>query len=179
MAVTRKGDVFFVADGYCNGRVIKYRLNPDGSGAGKLLEWGRLKYGAARRPDDFFIAHSLALNEDAGEIYVADREHRRIQCFKMSDARFVRSIRLENPVYGLSFVPRNNAKGGRLVAVTGAGKNPPEGIIFDEEGNVIDKFSADEDGLGFERPHDVAADARQVYEVELSAPFRVYKFYRD
>ena len=96
VAVMTSGD-FFVADGYCNSRIIKY----DRSGR-KLLEWGRAvqpsvlqRVGAflsgakpKSPPYTFAIPHALALAEDQDMVCVADRENGRIQCFAASTGTF-------------------------------------------------------------------------------------------
>jgi hypothetical protein len=76
VAVASNGD-FFVADGYCNARILKF--NKDG---GLLLMWGKADNGDdVLSADEFKVPHSLALIEELDEICVADREHARIQCF--------------------------------------------------------------------------------------------------
>ncbi len=62
-----------------------------------------------------------------------------------------------------------------LYAVTGPPR--PRGLIFDlTDGNQLDEFEGDT--AEFKRPHDIAAapDGSQVYVVELSKPYRVYKW---
>jgi len=66
VAVASDG-VFFVADGYCNRRILKF------SADGILID-------SFRAPFD--IPHSLALQEESDTLCVADREHSRILCFK-------------------------------------------------------------------------------------------------
>ncbi len=94
VSVMTSGD-FFVADGYCNSRIIKY----DRTGR-KLLKWGRAfqpnlfqtvgAYLGGRKPPPytFQIPHALALAEDQDMICVADRENGRIQCFSASNGAF-------------------------------------------------------------------------------------------
>lgn len=66
----RTGDLY-VADGYGNARVHKYAA--DGQ---YLFSWGA--YGAD--PGQFNLVHSIA-TDDAGRVYVADRENHRVQIF--------------------------------------------------------------------------------------------------
>ncbi|KAM3722349.1 putative peptidyl-alpha-hydroxyglycine alpha-amidating lyase pgal-1 [Dirofilaria immitis] len=83
VAVAENGH-FFVADGYCNNRIMKFDKN------GKLLaEFGHPNGLSATIGNQFSIPHSIALIEDLNLICVADRENERIQCFSagISDDR--------------------------------------------------------------------------------------------
>ena len=70
VAVTKDGS-FYVSDGYGNSRVIKF------SADGKyLFEWGKKGNGEG----EFNIPHAISMDEK-GNVYVADRENKRIQIF--------------------------------------------------------------------------------------------------
>jgi peptidylamidoglycolate lyase len=66
VAVASNGD-FYVSDGYCNSRVLKYSKD------GKLI-------GQIGKPDDFNVPHSLALAENLDVLCIADRDNERIVC---------------------------------------------------------------------------------------------------
>lgn len=66
VAAASNGD-FFVADGYCNSRIMKY------SGGRLVGVFGQ---------GDSDLPHSLALVEDADLLCVADREGMRVLCYK-------------------------------------------------------------------------------------------------
>ncbi|KAK7011016.1 peptidyl-alpha-hydroxyglycine alpha-amidating lyase F21F3.1, partial [Biomphalaria glabrata] len=69
VAVASNGD-FFVADGYCNNRVLKF------SSTGKLLsQWGAQEGNNGMTPYTLNIPHSLTLIEELDLICVADREN--------------------------------------------------------------------------------------------------------
>lgn len=86
VAVASNGD-FFVADGYCNSRVMKFDKN------GKLLSvFGRSPSGFPAVEGEFLVPHSLSLIEDMNLICVADRENERIQCFSAGLMEGIRSI---------------------------------------------------------------------------------------
>ena len=69
-ALSPQGDIY-VSDGYGNARVHKY--TPDGR---LLHSWG----GPGTLPGEFNIAHNITCDE-AGWVYVADRENHRVQVF--------------------------------------------------------------------------------------------------
>jgi len=75
VAVAKNGD-FFVADGYCNSRIMKF--NKDGK---FLSSFGAPNSENPPKVGEFFVPHSLALIEDLNLLCVADRENKRIQCF--------------------------------------------------------------------------------------------------
>lgn len=75
VAVSKSGEIF-VADGYCNSRIVKF------SAEGKFLgSFGHSNSGSEPKNGEFFVPHSLTLIEDLNLLCVADRENQRIQCF--------------------------------------------------------------------------------------------------
>ena len=81
-AVAIAGDgSFFVADGYGNARVARF------SATGEFeLEWG----GHGDADGQFRLPHAIDLDED-GQVYVADRENKRLQIFE-PDGTHVQTI---------------------------------------------------------------------------------------
>lgn len=70
IAFAKDGNLF-IADGYCNSRVIEY------TAAGKKVkEWGARGVG----PGQFMNVHAISMAAD-GTLYVADRENGRVQWF--------------------------------------------------------------------------------------------------
>ncbi len=70
VAFDREGSIY-VADGYGNSRVVKFDRE------GRFVKsWG--KYGSG--PGEFILPHSIVI-DDAGRVYVGDRENMRIQIF--------------------------------------------------------------------------------------------------
>ncbi|XP_052747240.1 peptidyl-alpha-hydroxyglycine alpha-amidating lyase 1 isoform X2 [Bicyclus anynana] len=172
VAVLASGD-FFVADGYCNARVVKFAR--DGS---KILQWGKRSSG--RFGDSAFVLnvpHALALAEDRGELCVADRERGRVACFRADSGAFSGAFRswLVGPkLYSVAYAP---VDGGRLYIVNGPRLSavPSRGYVIDyASGRLVDTFAA---AGGFSSPHDVAVspDGGSIYVAELD-PHRVYKF---
>lgn len=71
VAVASDGTIY-VADGYCNSRVMRY------SAEGVFQEEYRLPRG------EMAIPHSLVLDECNDSLYVADREHSEVHRFSIS-----------------------------------------------------------------------------------------------
>lgn len=76
VAVSADGKYVFVADGYCNARIMKFDSN------GTFIEqFGSPATETPAAVGEFFVPHSIALIEDMNLLCVADRENQRIQCF--------------------------------------------------------------------------------------------------
>ncbi|KDR18657.1 peptidyl-alpha-hydroxyglycine alpha-amidating lyase 1 isoform X2 [Zootermopsis nevadensis] len=176
VAVMSAGD-FFVSDGYCNTRIIKF--NRDGK---FLMQWGRNSfqaYGVRMPPYEFSVPHALALAEDKEMLCVADRENGRIQCFNCHNGSFIvqlHSHEMGSRIFSVAYSP---AQGGLLIVVNGPeflGGGLVSGFVISLRSNqVMEAFSPN--GQGFSNPHDVAVnkDGSQVYVVELD-PYKVWKF---
>lgn len=78
---------FFVADGYCNSRILKYSKSGE-----LLLSWGQNSFqGQAHdiAPENFFaVPHALTLVPEMNLLCVADRENGRVQCFQTLNGTF-------------------------------------------------------------------------------------------
>jgi hypothetical protein len=83
----------FISDGYVNSRIAKYDKHGNW-----IKSWG--SHGS--RPGEFDLPHSMDADRN-GNIYVADRENRRIQVFD-SDGNFLRVILL-NAAFDKSIQP--------------------------------------------------------------------------
>lgn len=84
----------FVADGYCNGRVVE--LDAAGQQTG---EWGE----RGTEPGQFDVVHSVAVGPQ-GDVYVADRENGRLQRFA-PDGRFVGLWEYAGQLFSVAFNP--------------------------------------------------------------------------
>ncbi|UJR10829.1 hypothetical protein I4U23_015016 [Adineta vaga] len=173
VVVMKNGD-FFVADGYCNNRIIKF--NQQGQ---FIKEWGTSMSGKKDGdgyplPNEWNIVHSIALNEDAQLICAADRENFRIQCFHPDTGNFLRQIHVEprgtmGAIYAIEFASTTN--GAILFAVTGGPQTANEKIymINAQNGEIMKSFGVDSH---LTAAHDitVSREAQEIYVGELVSP---------
>jgi sugar lactone lactonase YvrE len=159
--VAPNGDIF-VADGHggdTNARVVKFSKD------GKFITaWGR----KGTATGEFQTPHGLAMDQ-AGRLYVADRENDRLQIFDQ-DGKFIAEWKQFGRPSGV-FIDKNDmlyvadsqsgdkynksfkqgirigsAKDGKVIAfINNAGTHEmPEGVAADDEGNVFMGFTADQ-----------------------------------
>ncbi|XP_016660643.1 peptidyl-alpha-hydroxyglycine alpha-amidating lyase 1 isoform X3 [Acyrthosiphon pisum] len=169
VAVTTSGE-FYVADGYCNSRIIKF------SAEGRvLLEWGRSTIVTGEMlvpPYQLWIPHALTLAEDKELICVADRENSRVLCFNTNNGTFNFEInpQLFQRLFSVAYSPMAgglfyvlNDKNMDVITDTLA-----QGIVINATSlEVIGQFHPKDNE--FSRPHDMAVspDGTSVYVVEL------------
>lgn len=136
IAVASDGS-FYVSDGYGNNRIVKF------SAKGKfLLEWGK----KGKDTGEFNIPHSITLDE-TGNVYVADRENKRIEVFD-NQGTFLKEF--SNKVFGNICAIYYNEPTEQIIAVDGenswfglrhGGSNI---IIINKDGSISDKFGKEE-----------------------------------
>lgn len=202
-SVADTGEFVFVADGYCNSRIVMF------SAAGKYLgEFGQssdaayLSNPASVQPT-FNIPHKIVYAKEAKMLCVADRENGRIQCFSfepkqprldqseetgliLNGAIKLKFI-LADPLFNgrLFSLDYNPIRGGIIVAVSGedlySSKKPPLGFVYNvTTGQLISRF-APPNGRTFGMAHDLAItgeEADSLYVVDIS-PVNLWKFSRQ
>lgn len=168
VAVAQNGD-FFVADGYCNSRVLKF--SKDGALLGKF---GMDTVGIGQdSPYSFNVLHNLALLEHLDIICAADRENERVLCFNagLRNSKLGQFNRTVVPggeiglVYGLAY--DHNADVMYVAALLskipvlnqGFTYTPARAFTYDLRGNYLGGWgyitpSEAEDGPSL--PHDIA-----------------------
>jgi DNA-binding beta-propeller fold protein YncE len=159
IAFAKNGD-FFIADGYGNSRVVKF----DKTGK-YLLAWGKKGAGEG----EFNLPHNVRL-DSKGNVYVADRENRRIQVFTQ-DGKFLRQFG-GFWAYGLFIAPDDT------LFVTDGRANRVHHMTLD--GKILASFGLEGSKPGqFHLPHGVtvAADGA-VYITEIDGK-RVQKFVKS
>jgi DNA-binding beta-propeller fold protein YncE len=115
LAFARNGDVF-IADGYCNARVLVY----DRSGR-RIRQWGRKGAG----PGEFDVAHGIAMSPE-GNVYVADRENGRVQWFDPQGA-FLGQFEYGGQFYNVTFAPNGDLWGS----------THPKSASLEMESNIV------------------------------------------
>jgi peptidylamidoglycolate lyase len=136
IAIAKDGS-FYISDGYGNSRVVKF------SAEGKyLLEWGKKGEGIG----EFDIPHSITLDEN-GNVYVADRENKRIEVFN-DKGRFLREIK--NKAFGNICAVYYSEVTKQLIAVDdeaswlGLKHDGSDIIIINRDGSIAGQFGKDE-----------------------------------
>ena len=169
IAILKNGD-FFVADGYCNSRIVKFNKNGE-----YITEWSSED---EKMPSHFFVPHSLALHEQQNLLCVADRENYRVQCFDLN-GNFLHETSSADfgPVYGVSFAANNASV---LYAVNGYNSRLDTQfdkkifLISTKTGNVMGSINLNENA---KTPHALALtdDASEIYIANLNPPV-VFKY---
>ena len=113
VAVSKDGKTFFVADGYCNSRIIKYSLEITNLGyhnvtLKRLMSWGKVNQHNTmiqQSPYRLNVPHALALAHDKGLICVADRENGRVLCYNMDGkiARVMQPPEFGSTIYSIAY----------------------------------------------------------------------------
>jgi len=156
VAVSKSG-IVYIADGYCNQRVVVY------DNTGRYI---------TEIKGDWAVVHSIVLFEDSDTICIADREGQKVSCVSagLTHPQFrgkpVLEIKNTGRVFGLA------GRGSALVATTGTPN--PRGITMDLEleGTVVDEW-----GKGLVNPHQMAMsrEGDTIYVSEIG-PNRIRKF---
>ncbi|XP_030049284.1 peptidyl-glycine alpha-amidating monooxygenase isoform X2 [Microcaecilia unicolor] len=163
---------FYVADGYCNSRIIQF--SPNGM---FITQWGAgSSSGVAKQ---FRIPHSLTLVPELNQLCVADRENGRIQCFSSETGKFMKEIKHKSfgdELFAVSYSP---VAGGMLYAVNGMMyhdvSTPVQGFAMNfSSGEIISTFVPVT--KSFVMPHDIAASEDGVVYVGDADANTVWKF---
>ncbi|XP_043194709.1 peptidyl-glycine alpha-amidating monooxygenase B-like [Amphibalanus amphitrite] len=157
VAVAEDGTIF-VADGYCNRRIMIF--DREGRFLGSLGE---------EQGVDLLVPHSLSL--DGGVLCVADREHGRVVCWNIRQ-RLLQPQIINLALYGRIYAV--SVTGDVLLAVFKSLSGGGVLTIDLVTGLVLDSWVA---AQGLNEPHDLAvtSDGRTTYVGEL-VPARVSKF---
>ena len=154
----REGDIF-VSDGYGNSRVVKY--DKDGNW---VKAWGRR--GAA--PGEFHTPHSIAADAQ-GNVYVGDRENRRIQVFD-AEGNFLRQWTNVGAPWAICITP------GPHQVLYSSDSVPGRIYKLDLNGNILGAFGKAGKQLGqFGWVHEIACPSEDILYVAELLNWRVQK----
>uniref|UniRef100_A0A7M5VDK8 Peptidylglycine monooxygenase n=2 Tax=Clytia hemisphaerica TaxID=252671 RepID=A0A7M5VDK8_9CNID len=168
VVVVQETGEFFVSDGYCNQRVVKF----DKTGSKMLMEISP-KSISHLNPPSMRIVHSLAFDEENNRLYVADRENNRVLVFNSQDGDYVWQIAFKEAVYAVAVNKKDNV----LHAVTTNYVDPKKTSGYTYHLKSKSFITTWKPPAGFGRPHDLAVskDDNEIYVSEIG-PNRVIKF---
>ncbi|CAG9535368.1 unnamed protein product [Cercopithifilaria johnstoni] len=168
IAVTADGNIF-VADGYCNNRIMKFDRNGQ-----FLTQWGQSSYNsmsgiASLHLGIFSLPHDIVANNNGSLLYITDRENARIQIFR-SDGRAVGQI--VNPANSTAFgnIYSADYHNNILYFIPGRQQNGlPIRVFSAHLGASRIQYSFEPINHPFNRPHTirVSRDGRSIYVGEL------------
>lgn len=200
-SVADTGEFVFVADGYCNSRVVMFSAN--GKYIGEFGQSPDAAYLASSIQPTFNIPHKITYAKEAKMLCVADRENGRIQCFSFEPRRpdndsgspedgvllngaIKFKFTIADPLFNgrLFSLDYSPIRGGIIVAVSGEDlydpKKPPLGFVYNvTTGQLLSRFSPP-NGLTFGMAHDLAItgdEANSLYVVDIT-PVNLWKFSR-
>jgi peptidylamidoglycolate lyase len=169
IAVARDGS-FYVSDGYGNSRIMKF------SADGKYIsQWGS----KGNKKGQFNIPHAVCL-DDKGNVYVADRENKRVEVFdsggkfrtQWTNKNFGRICSITYDSVSKYFFAVDDKTSFLNLAHRGS-----DVIIFDTAGNTITNFGR---SGAYDGPrcwyHDIAVDSEQNIYVGDILGNRIQKF---
>uniref|UniRef100_A0A914YWB6 peptidylamidoglycolate lyase n=1 Tax=Panagrolaimus superbus TaxID=310955 RepID=A0A914YWB6_9BILA len=166
VAVSKKDGSVFVADGYCNNRILHF------SKSGKLIaEFGHASTAAGREVSRlslgaFQLPHDISLDEENERIYVADRENARVQIFDF-DHKPVSEIRngqFFGNVYSVHYCPAHG-----LFFIPGLATDEVKeiNVFVVPPGSKTFQYAFRPKSTEFSRPHIVRAKGNSIYVGEI------------
>ncbi|MDP4149103.1 MAG: peptidyl-alpha-hydroxyglycine alpha-amidating lyase family protein [Bacteroidota bacterium] len=168
VAIAKDGSIY-VSDGYANSRVVKFSAKGE-----YQFEWGQRGAGAG----EFHLPHAVELDE-AGNVYVADRENRRIQVFSPT-GQFI--AQWKGPAFGkMSWMTYDKVRDGWTAVhffdrVTADGEEhyDSEILFFDANGQMLSRMEGGPGkGCWF---HNIVTDKQgNIYVSDIKRD-RLYKF---
>ncbi|VDP13321.1 unnamed protein product [Soboliphyme baturini] len=197
VAVLESGDAIFVADGYCNSRIVKFdssgKYIQEYGGDGGKLSFRKIVSSFSMLLHAVFneamalpalaqlnVPHSLALFESISMLCVADRENQRVLCFLIGSYPFSGKVLVEKDGLGRVYAicsSGNTVKvkhekfGGQLFGVSSF-DDEDESTLFEINMNTLE--------VGFHTPnvvhaHDIAADKEGNLYIASMNPNQVTK----
>ncbi|EFO26356.1 hypothetical protein LOAG_02126 [Loa loa] len=168
IAVTVDGSIF-VADGYCNNRIMKFDRNGQ-----FLTQWGQSSYnnmnGMGSLPlGTLSLPHDIVANNDGSLLYVSDRENARIQIFR-SDGHAVGQIVNPGNTTAFENIYSADIHSNVLYFIPGKQQSGLPIRVFSARAEAARvQYSFEPRNYPFKRPHTirVSKDGRYIYVGEL------------
>merc|ERR1712045_433298 len=184
VAVMSDSRTFFVSDGYCNQRIIKYvirSINEKGyHSVVKVPEFGAnnipFQPNVDKRVYNFKIPHALALFENKQLICVADRENSLVQCFDLETGIFKQSVRSIEPNSRIYSIASANSQLAVLMGPQ-ARISPSKLFLYDVDKNEVTNADLQFKNEKVDNPHDVSMtpDGQNIVVANLK-PSQVWLF---
>jgi len=120
---------YFIADGYANTRVVKYDKNDN-----YVMAWGEKGEGTAQKPETrpgyFNSVHGVVVDPVAKEVFVNDRNNRRIQVFD-ENGKFLRMWSVGAPPSDVHLIIMDGSRN-----IWAADRGTSKMVKWDREGNL-------------------------------------------
>ena len=174
IVVTSEGDIY-VADGYCNQRVMVF----DKNGVFKMQISIELQ---PKITPPFHLPHSISLNEKNKIIYVADRPQKTIFMFNL-DGTFLKGITLKESNYPLFSVDYNPSI-DRLFCINGnimglqTSQNSKVFVLNTQDHSIVSSWDIPHSNSPDSMPHSVAVNNKgdEVFVVSIGKKGNFLKF---
>ncbi|KAK0429082.1 hypothetical protein QR680_011179 [Steinernema hermaphroditum] len=147
ITVSKRDGSIFVADGYCNTRVVRFSKD------GKYMS----EFGTPSTPADrfalgaFALPHDVVIDDESSELYVTDRNNGRVQKFMVDGASLgeVRESNMVSNVYSADYSPVDG-----LFMIPGEIRGEPSLAVYVAPANRTQiQYSWEPSERAFQRPH--------------------------
>lgn len=167
IAVSQLSGDIFVADGYCNSRIVQ--LTSNGTFVKEFKDFDQ----------PMIVVHSIALIEEKNLVCTVSREEGRIICFDIKSGEKKQEIKNSNmkTVYAIEYDPFNQV----IHAATGSNNYMPSfGLTFstddDTFGTLIQRWQPNKEDLSDSHDIAVSPDSRKVYIGQLNGEIDEFLF---
>jgi hypothetical protein len=166
VVVSKKDGSIFVADGYCNNRILHF------SKSGEFVaEFGQASSSAGREISHlslgyFQLPHDITLDEENERIYIADRENGRVQIYDF-DHKPVSEIRNQQFFGNVYSVHYCSAHGLFFIPGLATEEVKEINVFVVPKGSTTFQYAFRPKSTEFSRPHIVRANANSIYVGEI------------
>jgi hypothetical protein len=166
VVVSKKDGSIFVADGYCNNRILHF------SKSGEFItEFGQASSSAGREISHlslgyFQLPHDITLDEENERIYIADRENARVQIYDF-DHKPVSEIRNQQFFGNVYSVHYCSAHGLFFIPGLATEEVKEINVFVVPKGSTTFQYAFRPKSTEFSRPHIVRANTNSIYVGEI------------